>query len=96
MILLLTWFGCAYPEEQFVAELDDALCDWATRCLGEPEVSLETRGYCAQQSRVPDTECTYDEDNARECVDELEWMACARAADEVSLPAACDWVYRCE
>lgn len=92
---MLAWLACAYPEEQFVAELDEALCDWATRCLGEPEVTLETRGYCAQQSHVPETECHYDQDHAQECVDELEWMVCVGASNEVSLPAACDRVYRC-
>lgn len=83
--------ACAYPEEQFQTDYDAAFCDWQADC--EDYFTYEECVQEAEDEPWEGTDCAYDEEQAQDCVEQMEWMPCAEGSPE--FPLACSRVWDC-
>jgi len=93
-MMLVFLIACGYPAEEFMADVDEAACEWQTDCY-----EYESLSACisdAEAARESPPECAYDSDAAEECVWQYEERECPDGdAGEAGVPAACLDVWDC-
>lgn len=103
----LTWVlaglgGCAYTAEEFQADADAAVCEWKVECFEGTDTSSsdgeEAVDACLMEAEAswdePGEECDYDQDAAKDCVEQLGYLDCSQYGD-VELPEVCDEIWIC-
>jgi hypothetical protein len=92
--LALALGACAYTEDQFREDADEATCAWKADCFGGVSDDECLADAEASWSGPPEG-CVYDEEAAQDCVDQLERLECPVNGEETVLPEVCDWVWDC-
>jgi len=87
--LIALVLACAYPEEEFVADYDAAVCDWKTDCE-----DYQNEDECVGEASFSGTDCVYDSEGAKECVAGIDQMPCP--SGEPDWPVHCTAVWDCE
>ena len=96
LTVLLLGLGCAYPEEAFLDEFDEASCDWQVDCYNYQDHETCLSAAATSRTAIPDT-CTYDPDAARECVRDYESIDCPNGNEySANIPEACEQVWDCD
>lgn len=89
--MIFALIGCLYAPEAFQSDADAAVCAWKADCHEADEAECIAE---AEASWV-EPDCLYDDEAARDCVEQLELLQCPTDDEPLVMPSACDAVWAC-
>lgn len=83
---LLWMAGCNYTAEKFSEDFEESFCAFDASCSNPFYGSVAECRNDLQSDR--DTDCTYDDEQAKACIDALSGLSCEGAL--ANFPPACN------